>query len=494
MKLSRSTESHGSYWLWILVGILLLAYMLRLIGLTSESLWIDEGYSLALASHNARDIVKGTAADQHPPLYYLLLHLWLSVGRSVFHLRYLSVLIGMLGVATGALVGQQLLGRRAGIVAALLLACSPMHIWYSQEARMYILLALLTTLSAYTSWRLVRGLGGWMLYGLSTLLALYTHYFAGFILLFENVLTLAWGLKQRQDRFLLRWVGTQIALAAAFAPWLPVAVYQARFHQMRWIRPPTAETVRNTLILMTLGNSGVHQDEILPLIGLGLIVLAVVGATWRAHEQGRLGAYMFLLLWFAFPFSAVVAISQIYPIFQSKQFLILLLPLLVLVAGALVELPRGLQLVLAGVLVFFITGSASDLYLSNTKNGWREAAAYIEERYETGDVLYLNPAAGALTLRVYLHQLPPCEGYPPGYDIVQGGWEGEQVTAVIAESIMVALAAEYRRVWLVEFNPEFWDPEAHLAAWLERHGQMVADRSFRGVRVRLYELTRGSGP
>lgn len=478
----------------LLVGILLLAYTLRIAGLTSESLWIDEGYSLALANHSVCDIIKGTAADQHPPLYYLVLHLWLSFGQSIFHLRYLSLLIGMLGVATGALIGRKLLGQKTGIVAALLLACSPMHIWYSQEARMYILLALLIMLSAYMTWRLIHGLSGWMLYWLSTLLALYTHYFAGFVLLFENALVLGWWLKQRQRRFFAQWVGMQLTLFAAFAPWLPVAVYQARFHQMRWIRPPTAETVRDTLVLMTLGDLGVHRSETLPLIGLGLIALAITWTMWRIRKQKGFNAYGFLLLWFAFPFCAVIAVSQVYPLFQFKQFLMLLPPLLVLIAAALVELPRLPRLMLVGVLFFFLTSALGNLYLLNTKHGWREAAAYIEEHYKAGDVLYLNPAAGILTLKVYLNQQLPYEGYPPGYDVVKGGWEGKRLTAADAEQIMVALTTEYQRIWLIEFGPEFWDPNAHLAAWLERHGRLAIDQSFRGVRVRLYELMRGSEP
>lgn len=494
MRLSRLTEPHSPHWLWTTVCILLLAYGLRVMGLTSESLWIDEGYSLALASHNVRDIVRGTAADQHPPLYYLLLHLWLSVSQSVFCLRYLSVLIGVVGVATSALIGRELLGRIGGLAATLLLACSPMHIWYSQEARMYILLALLTTLSAYMMWRWMRGLGGWIWYGLSTLLALYTHYFAAFLLLFENILALTWGMKQRQGRLLSRWVGTQVMLVILFAPWLPVALYQGRFHQMGWIHPPTAEAVRDTLILMMLGDSGLHLGETLRLIGLGLMVLAVIWTICRSHQRGQMHSYGFLVLWFVFPFSAIIAVSRVYPIFQHKQFLMLLVPLLLVVAGALLELPRVPQWVFVSLLVLLVIGSLGALYGSNTKHGWREAAEYIEKHYQRGDVLYLNPAAGMLALRLYLHQPLPYDGYPPGYNVVHGGWDGERLTASTAERVMVALSAKYGRVWLVEFGPNFWDPEGHLAAWLQLHGQSVMERPFRGVRVRLYKLTPGNGP
>ena len=99
--------------------MLLLAYGLRLFGLTSESLWIDEGYSLALAKHNVLEIVQGTAADQHPPFYYMLLHLWLLIGQSVFQLRYLSVLIGVASIALGARIGRAMMAALIGLLIAM---------------------------------------------------------------------------------------------------------------------------------------------------------------------------------------------------------------------------------------------------------------------------------------------------------------------------------------------------------------------------------------
>jgi mannosyltransferase len=493
MRMDSFSETHGPRWLWATVSILLLAYALRVVGLTSESLWIDEGYSLALGSHSVSDIMRGAAADQHPPLYYLLLHLWLAAGQSVFHLRYLSVLIGTLGVAASARVGQQLLGRSGGVVAALLLACSPMHIWYSQEARMYILLALLTTVSMYMAWRVMRGHGGWIAYGLSTVLALYTHYFAGFIILLENALALGWGLKHCRGRFLRRWTATQVVLVALFAPWAPVALYQARFHQMTWASRPSVEAVRDLLVLMLLGGSRRGRGETLSAIGLGLVMAAVIWAMWRVGKRQWAGRYGFPLLWFVAPFGIIIAISRVYPLYQSKQFLMLLIPLLLLVAGAWVKLPRAARWALAGLLAFFVVGSLGDLYCSNTKHGWREAAGYIGGQYQEGDVLYLNPAAGMLTLRPYLDESLPYDGYPPGYDVVHGGWEGEQITAGLAAETMAALPDTARRVWLVEFGPEFWDPEGHIAAWLELHGQPVTDWSFQGVRMRLYRLAQDKG-
>jgi uncharacterized membrane protein len=471
---------------------LLLAYGLRVLGLTSESLWIDEGYSLALANHNLFEIVHGTAVDQHPPFYYVLLHFWLLIGKSVFHLRYSSVLIGTVGVAIIARIGRMVMKSEVGAAAALLLSLSPVHIWYSQEARMYILLAPLTALSVWMLWRILHGKSGWLLYGLSTLLSLYTHNFAIFIILFENIFVFYWWLKTHSSRFLYRWGGMQILLMVLFAPWVPIIIRQVRSHNMSWIHPPTLASVRDTLVWMILGRAGIQRQAYLSAIVLGIVTLMISWSFWNAYQEGRLANLRFMLLWFLLPFVLIVAISYKYPIYQSKQFLIVLTPLCLVLAAAFLDLNLVIRLILVLTLSFFVVGSLKSLYTVNTKHGWREAGKYIDRNYETGDALYLNPAAGIFTLEVYLNQTIPHDGYPLDYDIIRGGgWAGEIVTESIAEKAIDKLASQHNRIWLVEFGPRFWDPETHLSERLEYWGRVIEDRSFRGVRVRLYDLTKG---
>lgn len=475
-------------WFGATVIILQIAYSLRVFGLTSESLWIDEGYSLALSTRSVCEIVRGAAADQHPPLYYLLLHFWLLPGRSVFHLRYLSVLIGVLSVAAVAAMGKSTLGQRVGIISTALAALSPMHIWYSQEARMYILLLLFTTLSAYGTWQFFKNrANAWKLLFGGSILALYTHYFAVFIIMFENLVALIWGLIRKNGRSLFEWSAIQVLTLALFTPWLPIALHQAIHHQMNWIGPLTIGKIYSTLSWMVLGNSHAQQGAYALLFGI--VVIAIVWAAQNSLRKENRSSFVFLGLWFALPLGIIMLISLWYPIFQSKQCLILLPPLLLLIASAITELPKTLRWLLVAILCFSTITSLYSLYTTNTKHGWREAAVYIEDNYQTGDILYFNPAAGKLTLEVYLNIRPiPHDGYPPEYDVVKGGWEGNPVTAEVADKIMSSLSTKYYRVWLIEFVPQFWDPEAHLASWLERHGKLIAKQEFQGVRVSLYDL------
>src|SRR5713226_5012036 len=111
LRLSRPRR-----WQWITTtSILLLAAVPRFWGLGRESAWIDEAYSLVLAKHSVAEIIRGTAADQHPPLYYLLLHFWLMLGSSVGFARLLSAAIGVIHVGQTLSLGRKLGGEAIGL-------------------------------------------------------------------------------------------------------------------------------------------------------------------------------------------------------------------------------------------------------------------------------------------------------------------------------------------------------------------------------------------
>ena len=213
----------------------------RLARLTFQPLWADEGYSVYFASLDAVTLARATAADIHPPFYYYLLKLWMAVwGAGEFSLRLLSVFLGVAAVAFTYALASRLVGRRVGALAALLLALSPFHIYYSQEVRMYALVVLLTTAStlfmvraledwqappdgaATGSWRRVRrGSAYALLYVAATALALYTLYYAAFIPLAQTLFVLA--VYGRRWRMIVRWCATQGAVVLLYAPWIAVA-------------------------------------------------------------------------------------------------------------------------------------------------------------------------------------------------------------------------------------------------------------------------------
>jgi mannosyltransferase len=213
---------------WV-AAILLCATALRFYRLDGQSLWADEGNSLALASRSLAQIAHDAAQDIHPPLYYWLLHFWSGLfGTTEIALRSLSALLGVLLVLAIYQVGKLLLDEPTALVAALVAAANPFQVYYAQEARMYMLLALLGTGAAWGLWvAMSRKRWGLPMYALCAALGLYTHYSFPFLLLALNLayllrLAAAW----RQDhrlRLLLAWGGAQVAAVVLYLPWLPIA-------------------------------------------------------------------------------------------------------------------------------------------------------------------------------------------------------------------------------------------------------------------------------
>jgi hypothetical protein len=176
---------------WLLAGVTVLAAVLRFTTLSSQSFWLDE----AQAVHEMRLSFGGmlsawSATEWNPPLYFLIAWPWAKVfGTSEAGLRSLSALLGTAVIPITYLCGRELVSRRAGLAAAALAALSPFMIWYSQEAREYMLLAALSGVSLLffaRAWRRRsrRDLVWWALF---SGLALLTQYFAAFLIAAEAI-------------------------------------------------------------------------------------------------------------------------------------------------------------------------------------------------------------------------------------------------------------------------------------------------------------------
>jgi mannosyltransferase len=490
-SLSKFKERNPRKWWFIASGcIILLAFSLRLWGLGAESAWIDEAYSIALAKHSILEILKGTAADQHPPLYYLLLHYWLHFGSSVVYARALSLIVGMIHIGQTLRFGRKLAGDWLALGTGLLLAISPMHVWYSQEARMYILLASLTTASTMELWDCLRGKNHWLPYALFSILAIYTHYFAIFVFVGHTFLAFAWAWMKHEKKGVIHWAGAMLVVGLAFLPWFPISLYQTRFHTMSWISPPGVTEIRDTLLSLIFGSGILNFTNWMRWLGFVALGVSAIWAAIRLQQQSvphRQG-FGFAAVWGFVPFSTVTVIALFYPIFQFKQFLIVLLPLLIWIVWMCRLTPRLLGGLFLATILALSSVNLVDQQVKLTKDDWRGASAYLQTHTALGDLLYCNPAASSLALSLYGNLHMPSDGYPPNYDIIRGGWEGKILTPEITENVLSFATAGYHRVWLVEFTPEFWDPEKTIPDWLDTHASLILDQYFGTIHVRLYRL------
>lgn len=142
---------------WLAGAVTLAGGFLRAYLLDAKGMWLDETFSVWMASQSIADMLHWIVKiDQHPPLYYLLLHYWINFkGDTPFYARLLSVLFGAGTIPIIYLIGKRMSGAIAGLAAAVLLAVSPFNICYAQEARMYTLLAFNAAAAIYALVRLL---------------------------------------------------------------------------------------------------------------------------------------------------------------------------------------------------------------------------------------------------------------------------------------------------------------------------------------------------
>jgi len=142
---------------WMVLAITLIGGFLRVLLLANKGMWLDETFSVWMANHSVIDMLQWTARiDQHPPLYYLLLHYWIALqGDSPYYARLFSVFFGAVTIPIVYLIGKRMSGVVMGLAAAVFLALSPFNIAFAQETRMYTLLTFNAAVAIYALVRLL---------------------------------------------------------------------------------------------------------------------------------------------------------------------------------------------------------------------------------------------------------------------------------------------------------------------------------------------------
>jgi len=318
---------------------------------------------------------------------------------------------------------------------------------------------------------------------------MYTHYFALFVLIAHSVIVVSHIFTKKDVGIALEWGKAMLLLGLCFTPWLPTAWNQFSFHSMPWIDAPGSGTVRDAILRLFFGGGILVVPtwcRWLATGGLGVVLLFPLLRSSRLSQEDS-KCYGFFVAWATVPFAVVVGVSLLYPIFQFKQFIILLAPCLLWISLTSQWLPRpiggGLYLIL--LVAASITLGYQQSHL--TKDDWWEASAYIQREFVAGDLVYGNPAASKLPLSLYWTSEFPFDGYPTGYDIVRGGWESAPLSPELAQYVISSATYGYRRVWFVELYPQFWDPDMVLEDMLEDYGDLASDRHFGRIRIRMYE-------
>ncbi len=277
------------FWLLLLV-VCGLALALRVYRLDAQSLWYDEGISAHQVTRSFGEIAAAAGQDTHPPLYYWLLKLWAErFGQTEDGLRSLSVVFGVASVALTFAIGRRLFGLGAAFVAALIVACAPLAVYYSQEVRMYTQVLAFGLLA---SWAYLRRIH-W-LYALAGAATIYSHYLGFAFLAALNLHALLWW-RRLDRRSWLFWLGANALIALLFLPWLPTFLQQSTGRALN-----TSPRTLGGLTLDTISGygGGLTTGDLAVAGGALLVALAVIGLVLGLQRPSlRFGTSLALLLW-----------------------------------------------------------------------------------------------------------------------------------------------------------------------------------------------------
>jgi hypothetical protein len=322
----------------MVAAIVVLATVIRILTIDNQSLWADEALT-AYEAHLPFGAMLNTVAhvETTPPLYFVVIWIWAKVfGTGEVALRAVSTMAGIALVPIAYLSARELVSRWAGVIAAAFVAVNPFLIWFSQEARAYMLLAALTGAGFLWFARARqdptrRNLGWWT--ALSAL-ALMTHFFAGFAVAPEAAWLLwRWWLRSRpRERNVLIAVAAVAAVQVAMAPFAFIDTSHGTgwiAHVPRLHRLGTAALEWGVSILYRRATiaAGLLGAAALALATLSLIALA---GDRRTKDGARVGGVIA-----AFVILAPLALGLVgQDYFLSRNVIPAFIPLATVVAAA----------------------------------------------------------------------------------------------------------------------------------------------------------------
>ena len=164
-----------------MLGLALIFFLCYLSLCFNNNIWTDEAFTIELLHSDFAGILKGTASDVHPPLYYLIAKcVTLVFGDSLLCLKLVSILPMFLCMSWGALIVRKRFGFRAAVLYLVLLGVIPCTMEYAVQVRMYswaIFFITFMALWAYEAY-LEQSLRFYAGIVLTSAAAAYTHYFA----------------------------------------------------------------------------------------------------------------------------------------------------------------------------------------------------------------------------------------------------------------------------------------------------------------------------
>lgn len=393
---------------YLIVFILLLGLFLRFNCLDFQSVWLDELHTLNEANPNVPlsqlygAIMLG---EQMPPLYFYILYFIFKIfGYTELIARLFSAVLGVVSIYALYILAKEIFNKKIALISALLLAINSFHLYYSQEARPYILLFLFSILSFYGLSVYLKNpnIKNAIKYGAFSGLMLLSHFFGLFVVFAQLFILLFFFLISEKDTKFFFIKNTAIAggiMILLFLPALKIFIKVSEIKEF-WITPPTEDSY--TLVFKEFfGNS----EMILSLIGVFILMYF-----WRLSKESNskliyseiiknktLFGFIILLPWVSLVLLVPMIRSYMsVPMIISRYFIVILPALLLIIAVGITQFRN--QTIRIGFISLLFIFSMSDIffvkkyYKTHTKSQFREASNFILKNNKENDSVYSSLA------------------------------------------------------------------------------------------------------
>lgn len=304
--LSRETKT--------ITGIFIAAIFLRILFLGKNSVWYDEAFTYHIAKLPLSDLFFAVLSDNNPPLYYLLMHFVLKVGKNDLLLRIPSLVFNLATILMIYFGLKKYFSKKTCLIAAALFTFSPLAIYLSSEARLHslavffvpaIILAFLNFISVPTKTTV-------SIFMAVTLLGLYSHYYIFLLLIPLTFLAI------RSKLPPIEWLLVLAGFTAAFSPW---AFFSSLIHHNGCACPNTILSLPATLVSPSIGGVGnitlrTYPDLAQP-VSFFFALTALITTT--IFIKGLLKNFQLTTLYLS-PLLAVSILGLFLPVFSPKAF------------------------------------------------------------------------------------------------------------------------------------------------------------------------------
>jgi mannosyltransferase len=395
------------------------------------------------------------------------------------------VLAGALTLVAIYLLGKELYGRSAGLLAALLLALHASHIRYSQEARSYALLGLALVFAAYFLARAVHSTSDndWTAFVLLSALSVYLHFFAALVILAFLCSLLFLPASTMGAR---RWLGVLTLLGFLTAPAVWYIFTHRNIGLIDWIPAPSWLLLARCATML-LGIGG-----FLGLIYAFACVLPLLRTRLATRStEAHVGLAALPLLWSVLPMLLLLVASLYRPVLVER-YLIMSVPGIVLLAGyGITCLQDRLRVPFAAVLVLLSAIGLQRSFQASSSEGedWRGAVQYVVQHSQPRDVVVLDNGIVRPVFEYYRQQFnaPAPRVYsfaPRGDDLTYLDFAN-----ITSPRVLDRVAQVHNRVWIFE-----WGTGNGLIPEMERRFRQAAAQQFLHVNVKLYVRDFASTP